>query len=431
MTTAPTTRPRRRVFATWAVADVVSVVGSRLSSIAIPWFVLTTTGSATQTGLVTFVQLAPMILSKAFAGPVLDRVGPARAALVLDLASALVTACIPIFFGLGWLSFPMLLVLAGLEGLLRGPADAAKYALVPSVAEAGGQPLERVTGVAGTTERLASTVGLAGGGALIAGIGAPNAVAVTAVGFALSGLLIGFGVGPFVRHVAVAEAAEPGVAEGAQEETGADGYLAQLRDGWTFLRRDPVLLAIALMVAVTNLFDQAWAAVLAPVWAVHHGYGADRLGLVFAVMTGASVLGSLIATVVGHRMPRLAVYTIAFILTGFPRFGVMAFDVPLSAVLGVLAVAGFASGFLNPIIAAVEFERVPRALVGRVSSLVAALAWGLMPFGGVMAGGLVSGFGVAAALLVVGLLYFVASLAPLALPSFRQMGTRTGIPPAR
>lgn len=118
---------------------------------------------------------------------------------MLDLASAAVTAAIPVFFGLGWLSFPMLLVLAALEGMLRGPADAAKYALVPSVAEVSGQPLERVTGVAGTTERLASTVGLAGGGALVAAIGAPNAVAVTAAGFALSGLLIGFGVGPSVR----------------------------------------------------------------------------------------------------------------------------------------------------------------------------------------------------------------------------------------
>lgn len=202
-----------------------------------------------------------------------------------------------------------------------------------------------------------------------------------------------------------------------------------MREGWTFLRRDPVLLAIAVMVAVTNLLDQAWVAVLAPVWALHHGYGADRLGVVLAVMTGASFLGSLVATAIGHKVPRLPVYTVAFLVAGFPRFAVMAIDPPLPALLGTLAVAGFASGFLNPIISAVQFERVPRPLVGRVSSLVTALAWGLMPFGGMLGGGLISGFGLVVALIVLGTAYLMISLAPLALPSFRAMApprTRDG-----
>ena len=59
----------------------------------------------------------------------------------------------------------------------------------------------------------------------------------------------------------------------------------QLREGWDFLRRDPVLSASTVMVAITNLLDLAWAGVLVPVWALDTGYGA---GLVGATVRGRS-----------------------------------------------------------------------------------------------------------------------------------------------
>ena len=40
------------------------------------------------------------------------------------------------------------------------------------------------------------------------------------------------------------------------------------------------------MVAVTNLVDQAYSAVLAPVWAQESGAGVAVLGSLFAVMGG-------------------------------------------------------------------------------------------------------------------------------------------------
>jgi MFS family permease len=84
-------------------------------------------------------------------------------------------------------------------------------------------------------------------------------------------------------------------------------------------------------------------------------------------------------------------------------------------------VGGCASGFLNPVIGAVEFERIPPALVGRVTALNGALCWSLMPLGGVLGGVLVSGVGLDPALLVVGLCYFAATMAPALLPRFREM----------
>ena len=54
---------------------------------------------------------------------------------------------------------------------------------------------------------------------------------------------------------------------------------------------------------------------------------------------------------------------------------------------------GFASGFLNPILGAVIYERIPTPLMGRVTSLNTALCWSLMPFGGLLGGVLVQAIG--------------------------------------
>ena len=69
--------PRRVPLYGWLTAEAISLLGTRVSMIAIPWLVLTTTGSPTQTGLVAFAEITPMVLFKAFGGPLVDRVGPA------------------------------------------------------------------------------------------------------------------------------------------------------------------------------------------------------------------------------------------------------------------------------------------------------------------------------------------------------------------
>ncbi|MGQ4449909.1 MFS transporter, partial [Streptomyces griseus] len=57
-------------------AMAVSLTGTRISVVALPWFVLVTTGSATQTGLVAFCEMTPYVVVKAFTGPLVDRIGP-------------------------------------------------------------------------------------------------------------------------------------------------------------------------------------------------------------------------------------------------------------------------------------------------------------------------------------------------------------------
>lgn len=400
----------------WLTAEAVSLTGTRVSMIAIPWFVLTSTGSATLTGLVAFAEMAPLVLLKALAGPLVDRVGARRVAIGADLGSCVVVGLVPLLHLTGMLSFPALLGLVAVAGALRGPGDGAKHAMVPALVEHGGVPMERATGLASAVERTASMAGAAFAGALVALVGPTTALAVDAGSFLVSALVLAAST----RSLVPPAAEEP---DGTTEEP---GYLTRLREGWDFLRRDPLLLGISLMVAVTNLLDQAFMVVLVPVWARDTGGGAAVIGLLFAVFSGASVLGAVLAAVWAARLPRYRTYLLAFLLCGAPRFVVLALDSPLALVLATAVVGGIASGFINPVLGAVIFERIPARLVGRVSALNTALCWSLIPLGGLVGGLLVAGFGLPVALLACGAAYFAATTLPALQPRWRDMDRRPG-----
>ena len=174
----------------WLTAEAISLTGTRVSMIAIPWFVLTTTDSPTLTGIVAFAEMAPLVVLKALAGPVIDRVGARTVAVAADVGSFVVVGLVPLLHVLGLLGFPVLVALVALAGALRGPGDGAKHAMVPSLVRYGGVPMERATGLASAVERTASMVGAGVAGALVAIVGPTTALAVDAASFLASGLVL-------------------------------------------------------------------------------------------------------------------------------------------------------------------------------------------------------------------------------------------------
>ncbi len=414
MPTRRSLRPLGGVLAAMAV----SLTGTRISVVALPWFVLVTTGSATQTGLVAFCEMAPYVVVKAFTGPLVDRIGPRAVSWTTDLASATAAAAVPLLHALDLLSLPLLLVLVALIGAARGPGDLAKEVMVPEAAEHGRVPLERATGLSGVIERLASTVGLAAGGSLVALLGPLTALAVNAGCFALGSLIIKLAL-PRGMGQAVQEAP-------SQAGETEPGYWRRLGEGFTFLRGEPLLLTVIVMAGITNLLDAAFNSVLIPVWARESGNGPTAIGLMGSVMGAAAVGGSLIAAVVAHRLRRRVVVLTGFLLLGAPRFLILAFDAPLGVVLAVFAVSGFGAGFINPVMGAVLVERVPRRMLGRVNALGDSLAWAGIPLGGLLAGAAVTAVGLVPVLLACGAAYFLTTNLAGLRPEWREMDRTRG-----
>jgi MFS family permease len=402
---------RRAPLYGWLTSEAVSVTGTRLSMIALPWFVLTTTGSPGKTGLVALAEMLPMVLLKVLGGPVIDRVGPRRVSITCDLLSVLVVGSIPLLHQSGHLSFPGFLLLVALAGALRGPGDSAKHALIPALVDRVDVPMERATGLASTVERGATMLGALVAGGLISLVGPANALMVDAGSFLLSAALLAWST----RGMRPAPAEKGGV---------EPPYRRQLAEGWRFLRSDRLLLGIAVMVALTNFMDIAWTTVMVPVWAQQYGGGAAAIGLLFAVFGAAALAGAMCAAAWGERLPRYRTYLIAFLVGGAPRFAVMAFDSPLWAVLAVAVAGGFAGGFINPILGAVIYERIPSHLVGRVTSLTTAMCFALMPLGGLLGGVLIGSFGLTAAMLAIGAAYLLVTMSPAVDPAWRAMDER-------
>ncbi|MGW0286249.1 MFS transporter [Streptomyces sp. NPDC003236] len=402
-------------------AIAVSLTGTRVSAVALPWFVLVTTGSATQTGLVAFCEMTPYVAVKAFTGPLVDRIGPRVVSWTTDLASATAAAAVPSLHALDLLSFPLLLALVALIGAVRGPGDLAKEVMVPEAAERGGVPLERATGLSGVIERLASTMGPVAGGALVALLGPLTGLVVNAVCFALGSVIIGVVLPHGMGH-AVEESGSQAEQDG---ETG-EGYWRRFGEGFTFLRGEPLLLSVIVMVGITNLLDAGFSTVLMPVWAKESGNGPAAIGLTGSVMGAAAVAGSLIAALAAHRLRRRVVFFTGYLLAGAPRFLVLASGAPMGAVLAVFAVSGFGAGFLNPVLGAVLLERVPRRMLGRVSALGDSLAWAGIPLGGLITGAAVASVGLAPVLLAGGAAYFLTTNLTGLRPEWREMDRAGG-----
>lgn len=411
-----TARPSRRSLYGMLTASSVSIAGTRIATIALPWLVLTETDSPALAGLVLTAEMAPYVIAKALGGPLVDRYGPRVVSVAGDVLGGAMFALIPALYAAGQLALPeripLLLALVALAGALRGPGDGARNAMIPAVADASGVPLEKITGLDSTFDRASGLLGAGIGGLLVVAFGAAQTVAVTAGASILSALLVAVFI--------------PRVVLGDSEESGS--YVARLRSGASFLGHDHLLRSVLAMIAVTNLLEAAYIGVMLPTWALDNGYDASLVGLVGVLYGGAAVASSLIATTMAGRFSRRTAYLVGFTLAGAPRYLALALGAPLWVIVASNLVGGLGNGFINPTISAIFFERVPRHIIGRVGSLADALAWVGLPIGGVVGGLAVTAMGVAPALGVAGVAYLVSTVVPGMRPEWREMdrGPRSG-----
>jgi MFS family permease len=392
------------------LAEAVSLTGTAMTLLAVPWFVLQTTGSAARTGVAAACETLPLVAASALGGPVIDRLGARRAAVGSDLLSALGIALVPLLHATVGLRFWQLCLLVGVTGFVRAPGATSRSVLLPGLAALGSTPIERATSAYDGVSRGARMVGAPLAGVLIAALGPAQVLLVDAVTFLASAALIRLAV------PAVAGTSEPALG----------GYLAQLREGLTALRADRLVTAVVTMVMVTNLVDAAWAGVLAPVYARDVLRSSVALGLLFGSFGVGALGGTLLYGALGPRLPRWPVFTAAFLLVGAPRFVLLGAEVPLPVLLATSVVIGVASGAINPILTAVEYERVPEALRSRVFGVMSAGVLAGMPLGTVLGGLAVEHVGLRATVLAAGAVYLLATLAPVLLPTWREMDRTRG-----
>jgi MFS family permease len=140
-----------------------------------------------------------------------------------------------------------------------------------------------------------------------------------------------------------------------------------------------------------------------------------------AVFGAGAVAGTAAMVAIGARLPRRWTFAVGFLIGGAPRFAVLVLPVPFAVVLVVWGLSGVGCGAINPVLAAAQYEVIPRALQARVLSTVNALAWAGIPFGALLAGALVDAAGLTTALVAGAVLYLATTLDPFLRRSWNLM----------
>lgn len=397
-------RVRRAPFIALLTANAVSASGNVITIIAIPWFVLTTTGSASRMGVVAFFTTLPAVIATFFGGTLVDRLGFKVSSVVADVASGVSVALIPLLYGTVGLPFWLLLVLAFSGALLDAPGQTARLALLPDLAELADVSLERANGLQQAINRGAYLVGAPLAGILIAVFGATTALWVDAGTFAFSAGLVAMAV-PKTRR---------GLAE-------REGYVAELLEGLRFLLHDPLVRTIALIIMLTNFVDAPLFSIVLPVYAQDNLDGARGLGVALGVFGAAALAGALLFGWLGERLPRRGTFLSCFALISV-TWWLLALQPNLWGTLAILAVTGLAAGPINPIIMTAEQERVPEQLRGRVFGVTTALAYVAMPVGMLVYGVTVERLGLTTTLVASAALYVMALVLMIVNRSLRQFG---------
>src|SRR5680860_862582 len=134
----------------WAVATFlfgngISLIGNALMMVALPWFVLETTGSAGRTGLIGMMSALPALASGILGGVVVDRLGGRRMSVVADIVSGVAVLLIPLFYQTVGLNFIGLMLLVFAGAALDIPGITGRRLLLPELARGAKMRDEAVT----------------------------------------------------------------------------------------------------------------------------------------------------------------------------------------------------------------------------------------------------------------------------------------------
>jgi len=432
-------RPARAALSALVAAHAISQTGNVVTAFAVPFYVLGLGGSGAEVGVAAAFATAPVIIGGPLGGVVVDRVGHRRAAIGADLVSGASVLAMPVLALTVGLPFWALLTLVFVSGLLDTPGQTARRVMLPGLTERAGIRLERSVGLIDGSERFAKLVGASVAGLLVAAVGPVASLFVNAATFVVSAALTRAFVpapdpartGSTQPHGTHPDAADPATDEPTDRGSATDGgsatvparasYWSDLAEGARFVVRDPLMRLLVGLVLVTNLLDAARGSTLLPLYANDRLGGAAALGLLVATMGGCALAGTVVFGLVAHRMPRRVTFVACFALAGGPSSLAFALGAPLPVLVAATAVSGLAAGALNPILGAVELERVPEPLRGRVFGLLNAGAWAGVPAGALLGGLAADTIGLTLAFGIVAAVYTLVTLTPLTGGTWRQM----------
>ena len=390
---------RSRPLIALLTAEGISSLGSQMTFLALPWFVLVTTGSAAKMSVVLAVEILPIALLGIPSGALVARLG-ARTTMVLgDAGRAPLMLAIPLLHEAGLLSFPLLLVCVFALGCFFAPYFSSQRLILPELVGDDEATVAQANAVVEGTQRATALLGPALAGILIAVIGAANVLYVDAASYFISFLIL----------VTLVPRRPP-----VPQSDDSRGLLAGIR----FVFRDRLLRLLSVTALFLNMFGQMLSASL-PVLAYEEFNRSSRVaGVFFAAFGAGSLVGVALALKLVPRYDpiRLGAVSIVALTVPIPLLGL---PLPAGAVVAVLFTSAIFGPLVNAPLIGVLTMRTPEALRPKVMTGVLTMALLAGPIGLVIVGPLLASWGPRPVLLFVALGQFLATL-PFAFFALRR-----------
>lgn len=358
-----------RPFALLWSGQTVSRLGDGLYTIALAWWVLEKTGSATAMGVVLICSTTPMILFLLVGGVVVDRLPRVRLMLASDLMRGGLVGLIALLAFQNWLNLWQLFVLSALFGVVRAFFYPAYTAIIPDLVPA--ELLPSANSLKSISLQVAQIIGPGIGAAIVAFGGTPLAFALDSASFLISsGCLLALPQTP-AAHASASAAASA---------------LQDVRKGISAILESPWLWITIVIASFSTIFLDSPDGAVMPLLVKQH-FGA-RVG-VYALFTTLSAVGAIGAALWFGRFKRLR-WRGLLSYGAWITAGLMLVAIGLLTSVAGVSVAVFIQGAavttLGLAWTSTLQEFVPSDLLGRVSSIDMLVSSALVPIGYGVAG---------------------------------------------
>ncbi len=359
--------------------QAVSQIGNQAFAVAMLYWTLKATGSASLMGLLLAVSALPAILLSPLGGAFADRFGRVRILLCADLlsgAAMLALALAMLVTGSPRLLLPMLVGVSVLLGAVRAFFQPALLAAIPDLVPAG--RLEAANAVHQLAGQGSLLLGQGLGGVLYTLFGAPLLFLGDAVSFLLSA-----GCTAFIRLPTRPAAPTPDALGG---QSALHRFRAEILDGLRYARSTPGFLAFLLAAAGFNFFLMP-ILVLLPIYVERYLHaGPEWYGFLLAAVSGGSLLGFVASGLLrleGRARGRWVTGLMLLAPTSFLAIGLVANR--LAAFLASVLL-GIMLAIINVQLLSILQATTPPELRGRILSLLTTVSSGLAPIGMALGG---------------------------------------------
>lgn len=394
---------KHRPFALLWGGQAISRLGDSLYQIALAWFVVEQTGSASMMGRVLLFALTPKILFLLLGGITVDRFPRVKVMLLSDLLRGLVTMIVALLAFTHQLEIWHVYLASLLFGLVDAFFEPASATLLPEIT-----PREALTSANSLSSLSADIIGVAGpalGAGIVALGGVSIAFGLDALSFFCSAVLL-CQLMPLVKSLS--------------PNTHKTTLLADLGEGFKFVHTTTWLWVSLVIFTLLNLTGRSPMQVVLP-FLVKTNFQADvsTLGLLYGAFSAGSIVGAVAISRLSPRRSGLIIYS------GLGVTGLMTVAIGLPITLPWIFLAIFTMGAAlavsNLVWNLVIQKHVPALILGRVSSIILLGSNGLLPLGFALAGWGSDHWGPAQVFVIGGILTTLLAVAGFSQPTIQAL----------